>query len=66
VEGAVSNLSGTCPLLSFQVDDKDIHTLPTTTFAGGNCSKLKNNNDVKVTGTLQAGGIVLATRVDLN
>jgi hypothetical protein len=65
VEGAISGLLGSCPVLTFQVGGKDIHTLPTTTFSGGNCSKLKNNKKVTVTGALQLGNFILATRVEL-
>jgi hypothetical protein len=52
-------------VLSFKVGDKDIHTLPTTTFSGGNCSKVKEHKQVKVTGALQLGDFILAARVDL-
>jgi hypothetical protein len=66
VEGTVSNLFGTCPLLSFEVDDHTVHTLPTTTFSGGKCSDIKKNKKVSVKGSLQLGGLVLATRVTID
>jgi hypothetical protein len=65
VEGAISDLKGVCPLLSFRVGDKSVQTLATTTFAGGNCSKLKDRKEVEVTGAVQLGGLILATRVEL-
>jgi outer membrane biosynthesis protein TonB len=65
LEGAVSGLKGDCPLLSFKVSGQEIHTLPTTNFTGGNCSKLKNKQKVSVTGLLQVGNFVLASRVEL-
>jgi len=65
IQGTVSALSGGCPLLSFKVDGQDVHTLPTTKFTGGSCSKLKDKQKVKVTGLLQLGNFVLASSVEI-
>jgi hypothetical protein len=61
----VSGLSGDCPLLSFHIGSRDVQTLPTTVFSGGNCSKLKEKNNVTVTGVLQLGNFILASKIDL-
>jgi hypothetical protein len=66
LDGKVSALVGTCPLLTFDVDGREVHTLPTTVFSGGKCSDVKKNKQVTVKGTLQVGGFVLATRVTLD
>lgn len=66
IEGTVSGLTGECPLLSFKVDGREVHTLLTTKFTGGSCSKLKNKQKVSVTGLLQLGNFVLASSVELN
>jgi hypothetical protein len=56
---------GICPLLSFRVDDRNVTTLPTTLFLGEGCSKIKNGKNVTVQGTLQVGGLVLASKVEV-
>jgi len=66
VEGKVSNLLGTCPALSFEVDYRQIHTVPTTVFSGGKCSDVKKGKNVTVKGSIQLGGFVLATRVTID
>jgi hypothetical protein len=66
IKGEISGLSGSCPLLSFKVNGQEIHTLLTTKFSGGNCSKLKNKQKVSVTGLLQLGNFVLASSVELD
>jgi hypothetical protein len=57
-------LIGVCPLLSFTLDGRNVRTLPTTLFLGDGCSKVKNGTKVTVRGTLQVGGLVLATQIE--
>jgi hypothetical protein len=61
----VSNLLGVCPLLSFTVDGRTVTTLPTTLFLGDGCSRIKNRTNVSAQGTLQVGGLVLATQIEV-
>lgn len=63
IEGSVGGLKGTCPALSFGVNGFQVVTSGATTFAGGACSALKSGNKVKVTGTRQADGSILAVSV---
>jgi hypothetical protein len=63
IEGAAGGVSGTCPTLSFGINGYQIVTNGSTTFEGGACAALKNGTKVKVNGTKQANGSLLATRV---
>ena len=62
--GAISDLAGTCPDLTFVVDGADIATTGTTTFSRGDCSKVADGLVVQVQGTLDAG-LLTALRVVL-
>jgi Domain of unknown function (DUF5666) len=63
IEGSVGGLKGGCPSLSFGINGYSIVTNGSTTFDGVACASMKNGDKVKVTGTKQANGSVLATRV---
>lgn len=62
--GRVSNLSGSCPSLSFVADQRQVRTDSATRFAGGKCRDVHNGVDVGVTGEL-LNGIVRATKIDI-
>lgn len=64
-EGTVSGLAGTCPAITFVVATRTVVTNPTTEFHDITCLQVLNNTNVRVRGTLQANGTVLATRVDI-
>lgn len=61
--GALSGLTGTCPAISFQVSTKTVTTNSSTEFKGASCSSLKNGDRVKVEGTKQSSGAILAKQV---
>ena len=61
--GDLSQLSGTCPDLTFSVDGRVVRTTATTSFAPS-CSSLSNGSEVEVQGVLQPDGTVIATRVE--
>lgn len=63
IEGSVGGLKGTCPAVSFGVNGFSVTTSSATTFEGGACTALKSGDKVKVNGTKQPDGSVLATRV---
>jgi hypothetical protein len=63
IEGSMGGLKGTCPSLTFGVNGFTIVTNGVTTFDGTACSAFKNGDKVKVNGTKQADGSVLATRL---
>jgi Domain of unknown function (DUF5666) len=63
LEGAVSNLSGTCPTLTFTVQRTTVKTNGTTKFERP-CSRIANGTRVEVEGRRQADGSILATEVD--
>jgi hypothetical protein len=65
VEGAVSNVSGSCPSLTFVVSGKTIMTTASTQFKDSTCGSIAAGRRVEVKGTVQANGTILATRLEL-
>jgi len=63
IEGSMGGLKGTCPSVTFGVNGFSIATNASTVFDGAACGAFKNGDKVKVTGTKQANGSVLATRL---
>ena len=63
-EGKVTNLSGTCPNLTFMVKTRTIHTNSATKFEDIACSAIKNDVGVEVKGTRQADGSITAAKVE--
>ena len=64
IEGSMGGRQGVCPAISFSVNGYTIVTeSPTTTFVQP-CSQFSNGQKVRVEGTVQAGGTVLATSVE--
>ena len=66
VNGAVSALSGTCPALSFVVNNTNITTSSETRFDRGGCSAVANGVTVKVDGLKQSDGSIQARHVFLD
>jgi len=66
-EGTVSGLSlpAVCPAITFVVATRTVVTNAATVFAGGTCVQVLNGVNVRVRGTLQANGTVLASRVEI-
>jgi hypothetical protein len=63
IEGAVSDLDGTCLGLTFRVADRLVRTSLLTAFNGGRCSDIRNGTVVEVRGLPQVDGSLLASRV---
>jgi hypothetical protein len=59
-EGPLSNLAGSCPAVTFTVDNTTVSTTPNTRFTGGTCAQLTDGTTVAVDGTLQNGALVAA------
>jgi len=66
VEGAISELSGSCPMLSFTVGERHISTNDATIFRDTTCGALKDTVRVEVHGSLNADGTLAASRVELD
>ena len=60
VKGAVSELAGTCPLVSLKLEGRNIATTATTRYEGSACIDVKNGVLIAVTGTVQADGSIQA------
>ena len=64
--GAVSGSTGTCPAVTFTVQATKVTVNSATTFPSTTCADAtKNTANVKVTGTKQTDGSVVATSVSL-
>ena len=66
LEGSVSNLSGTCPALTFTVRATTVRTNGVTRFTDGPCSRIANGVRLEVEGRRQPDGSVLATEVEFD
>ena len=66
LEGSVSNLSGTCPALTFTVRATTVRTNGVTRFKDGPCSRIANGVRLEVEGRRQPDGSILATEVELD
>ncbi len=64
VEGEVKNLSGSCPTLSFKIDDQSVRTKADTNFIDNPCSKIKKNTSLNVRGVRDSGGTIVASQVE--
>jgi hypothetical protein len=64
IEGAVSAVSGTCPVISFIARNISVTTSASTRFDDG-CSAVQDGRRVEVRGTRQTNGSIVATRVKL-
>lgn len=66
ISGEVSDLSGTCPSVTFKLDTTVVTTDATTEFEEGECAAVANGTTVEVTGFKQADGSILAKEVELD
>jgi len=66
VEGAVAEVSGTCPSVRFKVGAQVVATNESTKFDDGTCANVQNGRRVEVEGALQGDGTLLATEVDFD
>jgi hypothetical protein len=63
LNGTVSNLTGSCPSVTFTVDDRRVYSDASTRFKE-DCSAVADGGRVKVEGEESADGRVYATEVD--
>ena len=66
VEGRVSELSGSCPNLTFRVDGTTVVTSADTRFRGGRCDRIRNGAEVEVKGRRLEDGRVRAEEVEID
>jgi hypothetical protein len=64
LEGRAQSVVGGCPALQFLVNGTAVSTDSSTSFKGGNCSKLKNGTRVTVDG-VREGNVVKARTVEI-
>ncbi|OFW22009.1 MAG: hypothetical protein A3H97_02780 [Acidobacteria bacterium RIFCSPLOWO2_02_FULL_65_29] len=64
LKGAIADLAGACPSISFAISGSPVATNAATQFEGGACNTLKNGDKVEVKGTRQSNGTVLASEVE--
>jgi hypothetical protein len=64
IEGSVSALSGTCPVISFTARSTSVTTTSATRFDDG-CSAVRDGRRVEVRGVRQTNGSIVATRVKI-
>jgi Cu/Ag efflux protein CusF len=63
IDGSISALQGSCPVVTFSIRSTAISTTTTTTFDGRTCAQLANGDPVTVDGSRQGSGAIVATRV---
>jgi hypothetical protein len=64
LKGAVSGLTGTCPVVTFMIGTTKVTTSAATVFDDVTCATLANLAIVEVEGATQADGSILATKVE--
>src|SRR5215469_13019064 len=65
LRGTLAGLTGACPTVTFMVDSTSVSTTASTTVTGGGCSDLASGVGVRVVGTPQSDGSVVATSIVL-
>ena len=63
LKGNLESASGTCPTLTFRVDDDVVYTTSVTKYERGECKDVRNDAKVEVRGMLMSDGRVRADRV---
>jgi hypothetical protein len=66
VAGTVSELSGTCPSVTFKLGTTVVKTSGATTFEDGTCAGISNGAKLEVKGVKQTDGSILASEVELD
>lgn len=62
-DGRVQQMSGSCPVLRFAIDERAVYTTESTSFEKGPCSRVANGVKVDVRGWLMSDGTVRADRI---
>jgi hypothetical protein len=63
LSGKIDKVDGSCPAVSFEVQDRTVDTSSSTRYEDGNCRDIKKKKRVHVRGTLMSDGRVRADRV---
>lgn len=66
LEGRVSNVSGSCPAVTFMLEGRSVFTDNQTKFKDGGCGRLRNGLEVEVEGDLLTDGRVRAKEVEID
>lgn len=61
--GAIAGLTGTCPAITFTLSGKTVRANSSTRFDDITCASIANGTSLKVDGTLQTDGSVLAKKI---
>ena len=64
--GRIDSISGSCPNVTFVLDDKTVYTTSATRYDDGNCRDLERREKVKVKGTLMSDGRIRANEVEID
>ena len=65
LSGLLSSLAGSCPSIRFTAGARLIVADRNTDYSHGGCKDISNGDTVKVDGTTQSDGTVLATRIEI-
>jgi hypothetical protein len=65
LEGTPSDVTGTCPSLTFQLRTFAVYTTADTEFRKGPCRDVARGDEIKVEGMLMSDGRVRADKVEL-
>jgi outer membrane biosynthesis protein TonB len=65
LEGKVSDLTGTCPAVTFTVERRTVRTTAQTSISGGNCSDIKDKAKIAVRGVVTSGDVVAASSITI-
>ena len=57
-------MKGSCPALSFTLKGYSVTTTSATTFERGPCKDMKDGKEIMMTGEIQPGGSLRATRIE--
>jgi prepilin-type processing-associated H-X9-DG protein len=64
LRGTISNLTGTCPAVSFFLGSTKVITTASTKFEDGGCSTLRNDLRVEVEGSRANDGSFVASKIE--
>ena len=64
LSGRVDKVEGSCPSLTFELQNYIVRTTSATTFSRGPCRDLKDGKNIAMRGTLQGDGSLIATRIE--
>jgi hypothetical protein len=64
LEGKISDLTGSCPAVTFVLEGRTVRTNAATVYDDTRCDKLKNGMKVEVEGVVQPDGVVLAIEIE--